>query len=109
MNKAFIASIYLFLLVALPPLLPAQTLTGVAVFSEPGFPSADSAEPSSAQVSAMLPETTLAWVVNHAADFKFDVNRLVVMGTSAAGHRGADHGHTPCLYPTPSRYVCTRL
>ncbi|MGC2198041.1 MAG: hypothetical protein WA628_25450 [Terriglobales bacterium] len=62
MSKLFVPAVcLLFLLAPISPLL-AQASSGVVVFSEPGFPSADSSSPSSSQMTAWLPGAQLAQV-----------------------------------------------
>lgn len=89
MNKALVAAIHVILLMALPPLLPAQTLPGVVVFSEPGFPSVDSAAPSSAQVTAILPGATLATSGQLPALLSTSATRLLVLPYGSAFPEGA--------------------
>jgi hypothetical protein len=62
MSKAFILAIsFCTLLVTVSP-LRAQTSSGIVVFSEPNFPSANSSGPTPSQISAWFPEAQLAQV-----------------------------------------------
>jgi len=60
MNKALISAFAIGLLSAWLPALFAQESSGVLVFREEGFPVADSASPSPAQLEPLFPAARLA-------------------------------------------------
>jgi len=60
MSKRFILPLGIVALLGMTSPLFAQSFSGVVAFIESGFPSADSAGPSSSQISMALPEVRLA-------------------------------------------------
>ena len=64
--------------------LAAQSFSGVVVLNEPDIPTTDSATPSSAQMSAMLPGAKLVPAQRLSIELKNSDNRLLVLPNGSA-------------------------
>jgi hypothetical protein len=73
-----------FFLAGSPLLLAQSTLLSAVVFSEPGFPAADSAAPSSAQLAALFPGAQLAGVDHLQDALAAPATRLLILPYGSA-------------------------
>ena len=82
--KALIRALCLFVLFVPTSFLSAQTPSRVVVFSEPGFPAADSANPSSAQLEQLFAGAQFASVGQLPTMLGSPENRLLVLPYGSA-------------------------
>jgi len=83
-NSALFAAAILFFLLSPAVSLAQSSLTAVVVFSDAGFPAADSASPSSQQLAAILPGASLKDATHLREALALPTTRLLVLTYGSA-------------------------